>query len=64
MTTGEAAARAGLCDDVLTQRPRARSPQAGLCDAVGRLVGTDPGLNQLRLALHAVLGIGVGVGLA
>jgi uncharacterized membrane protein YgaE (UPF0421/DUF939 family) len=64
MTTNEVTAGQTLADDVLTRYPRARSPRARLRDAVDRLVGADPGLNQLRMALQAALGIGVGLGLA
>jgi hypothetical protein len=35
-----------------------------LRDAAERFVGADPGLNQLRMALQVVLGIGTGLGLA
>ncbi|MEU2350933.1 FUSC family protein [Modestobacter sp. NPDC049651] len=52
-----------LTDDVLTQQPRARSPRAWLREAVDRLAGADPGLNQLRMGLQAVLGIALAVGL-
>jgi len=64
MTTNQAAAAPRPHGDVLTQPPWARSPRAWLRDAVDRLVGADPGLGQLRMALLAVLGIGVGLGLA
>lgn len=54
----------GLTDDVLTLLPRARSLRAYLRDGLDQLAGADPGLTQLRLAVQAVLGIGVGVGFA
>jgi uncharacterized membrane protein YccC len=53
-----------LRDDVLTERPRVHSPQVWLRETVDQLLGADPGLTQLRLALQAVLGIGAGLGLA
>src|SRR6185369_4927466 len=53
----------GLIDDALTDPAPATSPRAWLTDAVDRLVGSDPGLNRLRLALQAVLSVGVGLGL-
>ncbi len=52
-----------LTDDVLTEAPRAPTLRAYLREGVDRLVGADPGLNQLRTALQAVLGIAVAVGL-
>jgi uncharacterized membrane protein YgaE (UPF0421/DUF939 family) len=57
------AAEGGLIDDALTQQAPASSPGAWARDAVDRLVGSDPGLNRLRLALQSVLGVGVGLGL-
>jgi uncharacterized membrane protein YgaE (UPF0421/DUF939 family) len=63
-TKEEAPAVPGLRDDMLSQYPRTRSPRVLLRDAVDHLVGADPGLNQLRMALQAVLGIGAGLGLA
>ncbi len=51
-------------DDDLIHYPRARTPRAWLCDAVDRLAGADPGLNQLRMALQAVLGVVAALGLA
>src|SRR3954466_8358193 len=63
-TKEEAPAVPGLRDDILSQYPRTRSPRVLLRDAVDHLVGADPGLNQLRMALQAVLGIGAGLGLA
>jgi uncharacterized membrane protein YccC len=53
-----------LADDDLTHPHRARTPRAWLRDGVDRFVGADPGLNQLRMALQAVLGIAVGLGAA
>ena len=53
----------GLTDDVLIQEPRSRSLRASWRDAVDRLAGADPGLNQLRLGLQSVLGIALAVGL-
>jgi uncharacterized membrane protein YgaE (UPF0421/DUF939 family) len=52
-----------LTDDVLTLQPRARGARAYVRDAVDRLAGADPGLNQLRMGLQAALGIALGVGL-
>jgi uncharacterized membrane protein YccC len=54
----------GLTDDFLTLEPRARSVRAYFREAIDRLLGADPGLTQLRMALQAVLGVGAGVGLA
>ena len=54
----------GLTDDVLTLLPRARTVRAYLRQGADQLAGADPGLTQLRLAIEAVLSIGVGVGLA
>lgn len=51
----------GLTDDSLTQPPPSRSVRGYLRDAVDRLIGADPGLNQLRLALQAVLAISVAI---
>jgi uncharacterized membrane protein YgaE (UPF0421/DUF939 family) len=51
-------------DDDLTHPRRARTPRAWLRDGADRLAGADPGLNQLRMALQAVLGIAVGLGAA
>jgi uncharacterized membrane protein YgaE (UPF0421/DUF939 family) len=51
-------------DDDLTRPRRVHSLRAGLRDGADRLAGADPGLNQLRMALQAVLGIAVGMGLA
>jgi hypothetical protein len=45
-------------------RPRARTPRAWFCNAVDRLAGADPGLIQLRIALHAVIAVAVAIGLA
>jgi uncharacterized membrane protein YccC len=53
-----------LADDDVTHPRRARTLRAHLRDAADRLAGADPGLNQLRTALQAVLGIAVGLGLA
>jgi uncharacterized membrane protein YccC len=54
-----------LADDDLTHaRRRVAGLRAWLRDAADRLAGADPGLNQLRTALQAVLGIAVGLGLA
>jgi uncharacterized membrane protein YccC len=53
-----------LADDDLIRPRRAQTVRAWLRDAVDRLVGADPGLNQLRMALQGVLGIAVGLGLA
>jgi uncharacterized membrane protein YgaE (UPF0421/DUF939 family) len=64
MTTKPVPAVPGLRDDVLSEYPRARSPRVFLRDAVDHLVGADPGLNQLRMALQAVLSIGAGLCLA
>jgi uncharacterized membrane protein YgaE (UPF0421/DUF939 family) len=57
-------AGAELSDDVLVQPAWARSPRLWFRDAVDRLVGADPGLNQLRMAVQATLSIGIGLGLA
>ena len=54
----------GLSDDVLTVGPRAGSVRAYLRDGVDQLAGADPAFTQLRLALQAVLGMALGVGLA
>jgi hypothetical protein len=51
-------------DDDLIHCPRARTPRAWLCDAVDRLAGADPGLNQLRMASQAALGVAAALGLA
>ncbi|GAA1275191.1 FUSC family protein [Pseudonocardia aurantiaca] len=40
-----------------------RTARAWVCDAVDRLAGADPGLNQLRMALQAVLGVVAALGL-
>jgi uncharacterized membrane protein YccC len=53
-----------LADDDLTHPRRVRTLPAWLRDGVDRLAGADPGLNQLRMALQAVLGIALGLGLA
>jgi uncharacterized membrane protein YgaE (UPF0421/DUF939 family) len=53
----------GLTDDVVTQPPRTRSPRAYVREGIDRLAGADPGLTQLRLALQAVLSIGLAIGL-
>jgi uncharacterized membrane protein YgaE (UPF0421/DUF939 family) len=53
-----------LADDDLTSPRRVGSLRAWLRDGVDRLAGADPGLNQLRTALQAVLGIALGLGLA
>ena len=64
--TSERVARAshGLTDDVLTLGPRARSVRDYLREGVDQLASADPGLTQLRVALQAVLSIGLGVGFA
>jgi uncharacterized membrane protein YgaE (UPF0421/DUF939 family) len=54
---------AGITDDVLTQGPRAATLLAYVREGVDRLVGADPGLQQLRTGLQAVLGIALGAGL-
>ncbi|MCU1607885.1 MAG: hypothetical protein JWP46_4350, partial [Modestobacter sp.] len=59
-----AGAVCALVDDDLTHPRRVHTPQAWLCDGADRLAGADPGLNQLRTALQAVLGIAAGLGLA
>jgi uncharacterized membrane protein YccC len=59
-----AAADRPLADDDLTHSPRVGSLRAWLRNGADRLAGADPGLNQLRTALQAVLGIGAGLGLA
>ena len=64
MSTNRAAVTTGLHDDIRTRWSPARGPRAWLHDAVDRLVGADPGLSQLRMAVQAVLGIAVGLGLA
>jgi uncharacterized membrane protein YgaE (UPF0421/DUF939 family) len=64
MVTDEAAAAPGLHDDVLTEFPPARNARVWLREAVDLLVGSDPGLSQLRMALLTVLSIGIGLGLA
>lgn len=51
-------------DDVLLHYPWVGSPRAWLRDAVDRLVGADPGLNQLRMALLGTLGVAVALGLS
>jgi uncharacterized membrane protein YgaE (UPF0421/DUF939 family) len=51
-------------DGDLIQYPRARTPWAWLRDAVDGLAGADPGLNQLRMAMQAVLGVVAALGLA
>lgn len=51
-------------DDFLIHYPRVGTPRAWLRDAVDRLVGADPGLNQLRTALVGTLGVAVALGLA
>ncbi|MCW2507203.1 MAG: hypothetical protein JWP68_351, partial [Modestobacter sp.] len=53
-----------LADDDLIHPRRVRTLPAWLRDGVDRLAGADPGLNQLRMALQAVLGIALGLGLA
>jgi uncharacterized membrane protein YgaE (UPF0421/DUF939 family) len=53
-----------VTDDDLTHPLRARTLGAWLRDGTDRLAGADPGLIQLRMALQAVLGIAVGLGLA
>jgi uncharacterized membrane protein YccC len=53
-----------LADDDLTHPRRVRTLRAWLRDGTDRLAGADPGLNQLRTALQAVLGIAAGLGLA
>ncbi|HEV7187950.1 MAG TPA: hypothetical protein VGN28_08650, partial [Blastococcus sp.] len=53
----------GLTDDVVMQAPPSRSLRAWWRDAVDRLAGADPGLNQLRMGLQSVGGIAVAVGL-
>jgi hypothetical protein len=46
---------------VRAELPAPRGIRSRLDDAADRLVGFDPGLNQLRTALQAVLGIGVAI---
>jgi uncharacterized membrane protein YgaE (UPF0421/DUF939 family) len=53
-----------LADGDLTHPRRAGTVRAWLRDTAARLAGADPGLNQLRTALQAVLGIAMGIGLA
>lgn len=59
-----AVGRRGLTDDVLTLGRRAGSIRAYLRDGVDQLASADPAFTQLRLALQAVLGMALGVGLA
>jgi uncharacterized membrane protein YccC len=54
----------GLADDDLTHPRQFRAVRARLRNGVDRLAGADPGLNQLRMALQASLGLGAGLGLA
>src|SRR3954447_5234690 len=63
MTVKHRPAAAGL-HDALSQGAMGGSAQARFRRAVDVLVGADPGLNQLRLALQGALGIGVALGLA
>jgi uncharacterized membrane protein YccC len=58
------AADGPLADDDLTHPRRVGSLRGWLRDGAERLAGADPGLNQLRTALQAVLGIAAGLGLA
>src|SRR3954469_1939704 len=53
-----------LTDDDLTHPRPARAWQARVRNGLARLAGADPGLNQLRMALQASLGLGAGLGLA
>src|SRR3954451_11616512 len=53
-----------LADDDLTHPRQLRTIRARLRSDVDRLAGADPGLNQLRMALQASLGLGAGLGLA
>jgi hypothetical protein len=53
-----------LADDDLTHPRRVRTLRDWLREGADRLAGADPGLNQLRTALQAVLGIAAGLGLA
>lgn len=53
-----------LDDDDLTHPRRVRTLRAWLSDSADRLASADPGLNQLRTALLAVLSIAAGLGLA
>jgi uncharacterized membrane protein YgaE (UPF0421/DUF939 family) len=57
------AAGPGLTDDDVTQPASTRSVRAYWHEAIDRLAGADPGLNQLRLAVQSVLGIAVAIGL-
>ena len=51
-------------DGDLIHYSQGRTTRAWLRDAADRLAGADPGLNQLRTALLAVLSIAAGLGLA
>src|SRR3954451_8705948 len=53
-----------LAVDALTHPRQPRTIRARLRNDVDRLAGADPGLNQLRMALQASLGLGAGLGLA
>src|SRR3954451_2555347 len=53
-----------LADDDLTHPRQPRTIRARFRNDVDRLAGADPGLNQLRMALQASLGLGAGLGLA
>jgi uncharacterized membrane protein YgaE (UPF0421/DUF939 family) len=53
-----------LVDDELTHPPGGRPLRAWLSDGADRLAGADPGLNQLRTAVQATLGVALGLGLA